>query len=227
MEFLAFLRRDLDAFEACLRSDLTTPIEHCGDWTLYDLADHLGNGNLWSAVAITEKHGKHKGAPAPRDPAELRRWFNETSETLLTALETDPSTEAWTFYPPRTVAFWRRRRALETAVHRWDAEHATGAPSPLDPALAADGVSEAINDMFPRQVRLSRATAPDQAIRLVATDMPQTWTLGPGTPVATLHGPAPTLFLMLWKRVSPQTEAIEWEGDQKAALKVLDRPITP
>jgi len=227
MDFLAFLRRDLNAFEACLDDDLTAPIEHCGDWTLYDLADHLGNGNLWSATAVTEKHGRRKPVPPPRDRDELKRWFHATGETLLTTLEADPSTEAWTFHPPRTVAFWRRRRCMETLVHLWDAEHATGGATPLDPELSAEGVAEVIDTMYPRQLELSRATPPDQAIRLSTTDTAQTWTLGPGTPVATLHAPARTLFLMLWKRVSPEDDTIEWEGDKPAALTVLDRPLTP
>src|SRR3954451_23454331 len=50
--FLAHLRKDFDAFEACLSGDLTAPVEHCGDWTLRDLAEHLGRSSLWAAVAI-------------------------------------------------------------------------------------------------------------------------------------------------------------------------------
>jgi hypothetical protein len=53
------VRRELDTFEACLDADLSVPIEHCGDWTLHDLADHLGRGNLWSAAAITEQRGDY------------------------------------------------------------------------------------------------------------------------------------------------------------------------
>jgi uncharacterized protein (TIGR03083 family) len=176
---------------------------------------------------VTEKRGDHKATPPPRDRTGLTTWFRGASETLVTALQADPSTEAWTIYPPRTVAFWRRRRALEALVHRWDAEHALGTPTQLDPTLAAEGVSEVIDTMFPRQLHLARAEPPEQSIRLAATDTNQTWTLGPSTPAATLHGTAPDLFLLLWGRLSPENEAITWEGNQKAGLHVLNRPITP
>ncbi|MFD0852380.1 maleylpyruvate isomerase N-terminal domain-containing protein, partial [Actinomadura adrarensis] len=62
-DYLACLRRDLDAFEGCLSGDLVAPVEHCGDWTLHDLADHLGRGNLWSAAGVTEKRGDHEPEP--------------------------------------------------------------------------------------------------------------------------------------------------------------------
>ena len=122
---LGHLRRELDAFRACLGGDLSVPVEHCGDWTLRDLAEHLGRGNLWAATAVTEGHGHGGYAAVPEEP-EAARWFQETSATLLDALDTDPSTPAWTFHPPNTVGFWQRRRCLETVVHRWDAEHTWG-----------------------------------------------------------------------------------------------------
>lgn len=226
--FLTSLRRELAAFEACLDRDLTTTIEHCGDWTLYDLADHLGKGNLWSATAVTEKRSDYGSTPAPREPAELKSWFHHTGEVLLAALQADPATEAWTFAPPRTVGFWHRRRCMETLIHRWDAEHALGEATPFDPRLAADGVTEVIDTMFPRQVRIDRTTLPERGLRLVTTDTDQTWTLGPDSdPAATAHGTAQTLFLLLWSRVSPEDPAIEWSGDLTAGLQALDRPLVP
>ena len=69
--YLGHLRADLGAFGECLAGDLAAPVEPCGDWTLYDLADHLGQGNMWAAVAVTDKHGDYEGPAAPRDPADL------------------------------------------------------------------------------------------------------------------------------------------------------------
>ncbi|WP_345457544.1 maleylpyruvate isomerase N-terminal domain-containing protein [Actinoallomurus oryzae] len=67
--FLAHLRRELTVFSACLNGDLSAPVEHCGDWTLHDLAEHLGRGNLWAAAAVTEQHSHYEAPPAPRDRA--------------------------------------------------------------------------------------------------------------------------------------------------------------
>ena len=158
--YLGHLRRDLSVFGGCLAGDLAAPVEPCGDWTLYDLADHLGQGNLWAAVAVTEKRGDYEGPAAPRDPAGLATWFSGTAGVLLAALETDPSTSAWTIAPPPTAGFWQRRRCLETLVHRWDAQHALGIAGQLDPALADDGVAEVVEVIAPRQVRLGRSSAP-------------------------------------------------------------------
>jgi uncharacterized protein (TIGR03083 family) len=220
--FLAHLRKDFDAFEACLSGDLTAPVEHCGDWTLRDLAGHLGRSSLWAAVAIEEKRGDYK---APAAPGDLVDWLRGVRARLLRALDQDPSVPAWTFRPPRTVGFWQRRRCLETLVHRWDAEHALGIAGPLDAELAGEGVAEVFDTMALRQIDRRRAVAPSQAIRLVATDTGSSWTYGPDAPVATISATAENLLLMLWGRVSP--DALEWDGDRPAGQAVLDGPLVP
>ena len=225
--YLAHLRREFGAFEACLAGDLSAPVEHCGGWTLYDLADHLGQGNMWAAVAVTDKHGDYAAPAAPRDRAALTRWFRGTCGTLLAALDTDPSSSAWTIAPPPTAGFWQRRRCLETLIHRWDAEHALGVTGPLDPALAADGVAEVVDTMAPRQVRLGRAAAPPHAIRIRAGDTGSSWILGAGEPVATMHATAATLLLVLWGRLAAEDPAVTWNGDRQKALASLSRPLVP
>ena len=203
--YLAHVRRESSAFEACLAGDLSAPVEHCGDWTLYDLADHLGRDNMWAAAAVTDQRGDYEAPAAPRARDALTTWFRGTCGVLLAALDTDPSAAAWTLAPPPTVGFWQRRRALETLIHRWDAERALGMPSPLDPALAADGVAEVVGTMAPRQVRLGRTTALRHAIRLRAGDTGGSWILGPGEPVATISATAADLLLLLWGRLPPMT----------------------
>ena len=225
--YLAHLRRDFSAFEACLAGDLSAPVEHCGDWRLYDLADHLGEGNMWAALAVTEKRGDYEAPAAPRDQVALTRWFRDTCGVLLAALDTDPATSAWTIAPPPTVGFWQRRRCLETLIHRWDAEHALGMPGRLDPALAADGIAEVADIMAPRQVRLGRATAPRHAVRLRAGETGSSWTLGPGEPVATIGGTAANLLLLLWGRLSPDDPSITWDGDRQNAQGTLSGALVP
>jgi uncharacterized protein (TIGR03083 family) len=226
LAFLPHLRRELEAFRDCLDGDLSAPVEHCGGWTLRDLGEHLGGSNLWAAVAVTEKRGDFKAPAAPRDAAALVRWFNEASVNLLDALDTDPSTEAWTFHPPHTVGFWQRRRCLETLVHRWDAENALGSARPLDPELAGEGVAEVFDTIAPRQIVRDRARSPRYGIRLRATDTGASWTYGPGAPVAEITATAENLLLMLWGRLPSSREAIVWKGDQEAGQMLLDSPLT-
>jgi len=225
--YLAHLSRELATFEACLGGDLSVPIEHCGDWTLYDLADHFGRGNLWAAVATTENRGDYQAPVAPRDQADLMSWFHDASAVLLNALDADPATPAWTIFPPPTVGFWQRRRCLEALVHRWDAEHALGVGGPLDPVLAGDGVAEVIDTMAPRQIKLGRASAPGHAVRLTATDTGSSWVWGPGDPVAMISATTAELLLMLWGRISSGDQAITWQGDRATAQVVLNGSLVP
>jgi len=223
--YLIHLRRDLAAFEEFLAADLSVRIRHCGDWTLHDLAEHLGRSGRWAAVAVTERRGDHRPGPAPRDRAGLVRWFDDEAGTLLRVLDQDPATPAWTFRPPHTVGFWQRRRCHEALVHRWDAEHALGLASAIDPAFADDGVAEVFDTMALYQVDRGHARAPERAIRLQATDTGSAWTYGPGAPVATISGTAEHLLLMLWGRLSSGDQAIRWEGDRDAGEAVLEGPL--
>jgi uncharacterized protein (TIGR03083 family) len=228
VDYLVELRRQLDAFGAALDGDLSAPVEHCGDWRLADLAVHVGAGNLWVVTAVQEGHGGgYDESTAPRDPEGLRAWYAKSADALVQALSVDPATGAWTFFPPHTVGFWHRRRCQETLVHRWDAEHALGAPTPLDPALAADGVAEVFDTMALRMIARGAATHPEQAVRITATDTGGSWTYGPGEPVAELSGTAEELLLMLWGRRSRDTAAVTWSGDRDAAHRVLAGPLVP
>jgi len=227
IDYVSALRRELAEFGACLTGDLAAPVEHCGDWDLYDLADHLGWGNLWSAAAVTERRGDFDPPPAPRGRDALTDWYRGTCEHLLAALDTDPEAPAWTLAPPRTVSFWQRRRCMETLIHRWDAQHALGTPGPLAPALAADGVAEVFDTMAPRQVRLGRASEPARAVAFTAADAGTTWTWGSGEPVAMLSATAANLLLLLWGRLAPSDEAITREGDVAAVQAVLAGALVP
>ncbi|MEU4422131.1 maleylpyruvate isomerase family mycothiol-dependent enzyme [Actinoplanes sp. NPDC024001] len=222
LDHLAILRQELAGFHGYLSADLSAPVEHCGDWTLRDLAGHLGSGNLWAATAITEGHGRHRPEPPPDGVAD---WFADTSRVLLTALEVDPATEAWTFAPPRTVGFWRRRRCLETLVHRWDAEHALGLPSEMDPALCGDGVAEVIEVFVPRMIKRELLSPLPAAVRFTATDLGACWIVGPGDPVAELSGTAAHLMLALWNRLPMPWDTLS--GDEQTARKVLAGPLVP
>ena len=58
---------------------------------------------------------------------DLLDWFTDGADELMaTFADSDLDVIHPTFAGPRPGAWWLRRQALETAVHRWDVQHALG-----------------------------------------------------------------------------------------------------
>jgi predicted lipid carrier protein YhbT len=130
------------------------------------------------------------------------------------------------------AGFWLRRQAQETAVHRWDAQCAAGTPTPLDPAVALDGIEELFDVQFPQLLALPDRAGTDLggSIHLHCTDIEGEWTFriddgrlsmttGHAKGDAALRGPASALLLALWRRVPRDADGLEAFGD----AAVLDR----
>ena len=226
---LRWLGDEVRRFVTVLRQDPHgAAVEHCPGWTLTDLALHLGQVHRWAEVAARDGHGRHQPPAGPREPAALADWYEQGARSLISTLrELDPDTPCWTFAPPPVTGFWRRRQALETVVHRWDAERCAGRPSPIDPWLASDGVDEVVGTLFPRQVERGRTTQPEVAVRLVASDTGHAWTLGSGPVAGDVSGTAEPLLLLLWRRTTLDDPALTVSGDVTAVRAALDRPLTP
>jgi uncharacterized protein (TIGR03083 family) len=161
--------------------------------------------------------------------AALRKWYEEAAGDLLAVLrEAAPDTPSWSWWGDTTAGEVARRQAHEALVHRWDAEAAVGEPGALDPALAADGVTEFGERMLCRRDdsgwtgRSGRivATAPDVGAWWIATVGGAGPVLAsvPGEPAgepadAVVEAPAGSLDLWLWRR--PATVTVR--GDARLA----------
>ncbi|MVU79297.1 maleylpyruvate isomerase family mycothiol-dependent enzyme [Nocardia sp. ET3-3] len=231
MDFMAILREKLSDFGELItpETNLAAPVPGCGDWTFYDLADHLGQGNRWVVTAVAEGRGDYQGDPAPTNPIELRAWYDESAKAIIESLSVDPQTPAWTFTSqlPRTVGFWQRRRAQETLMHVWDGQDALGTAEPFDPAVAADGIAEVFELFAPRMIKRGLAKEPEVALGVRTTDTDDSWTYGPGTPVAEVSGTASDLLLALWQRKDAEDPALTWTGNWAAGERVLAGPLVP
>jgi len=224
-DYLAHVRADADAVLAVLSmAEGTEPVAACPGWTLHDLVGHLGGVHRWARdIVLTGRPG-----PEPTPEGELATWFAEGASALLETLgAADPASDAWSFTTDRTVEFWRRRQALETVVHRWDAQSAVGQPEPIDPALAADGVGEVAELMLPRQVAKGRIPPLPGAIRVTSTDVEASYVLGDGEPAATVSAPAELLLLLVWQRVGPADPRLRIDGDAVLADQVLRLALAP
>ena len=223
IDYLAHLRADVNAVVDVLhRGDLAEPVAACPGWTLRDLVEHLGNVHRWAEQIVATGD---PGRDEEHDVPDLPRWFADGAAKLMATLAAaDPSADCWSFTTDRTAGFWRRRQALETVVHRWDAERSVGEPGAIDPQLASDGVSEVVDLMMPRQVKLGRIAPPSRAVALESTDTEQSWLLGPGEPTATVRASAETLLLLLWHRVAPGDPRLRTTGDPDDVLRLALTP---
>jgi uncharacterized protein (TIGR03083 family) len=135
------------------------PVPACPGWRVRDLVRHTGSVHRWATGYVAGQRETPVPGPSeeemvrsgPDSDQDLLGWFLDGHERLVTALEhADPGMTCWTFLPsPSPLAFWARRQAHETAIHRVDAQLAAGVASPggpgdFTPGLAADGIDELV-----------------------------------------------------------------------------------
>ncbi len=136
-----------DLRDAAASVELTTPVPNCPGWTMGDLVFHVAEVYLHKVTVMrTGEWPERWPPPGAAEQAKLPllgRAYGELIAEFRTRQPTDP-TPTW-YDPDQTVAFWIRRMAQETVVHRIDAEQAAGLPVTTVPGdLAADGVDEVL-----------------------------------------------------------------------------------
>jgi uncharacterized protein (TIGR03083 family) len=154
LDFLAHLRDESARFLGALHGgDLAHPVPTCPGWSGADLLWHLGEVQWFWGSVVRDRLQSPDGLERPERPDSdhgLVQFFEEQSARLLLALtEADPAEEVYMWADDKTVGYIRRRQAHEALVHRLDAElTAGGEVSPMDPALASDGLQEVIDVMY-------------------------------------------------------------------------------
>lgn len=204
------------------------------DWTVRDLVTHVGGVHRWAADIVASasptgdtESARRVGAAQPDD--SLLDWFLEGHEQLIAVLRSAPAgLECFTFLPaPSPLAFWARRQAHETAIHRADAQLAAGHEPIFGTAFAQDGIDELLNGFGRRK---SNAIATPGTLGLRASDKGDSWTVTLGgerlvagrgieSTDATVTGSSGDLYLWLWNR----SAAVTIDGD--AALADLWRTV--
>lgn len=170
-------------------------------------------------------------APAGDDPAALAAWLTEGAAATVDALrEAGPDTEVWTWAWERRAAFWARRMAHETAVHRADAALAAGTAFEVAPGLAADTITEWLQIVAFAQREGDPETAElrggGRSLHLHATDAPGaewliefgdegfTWRHAHAKATVALRGPLTELMLAFNRRRKPDEGGLEVLGDR-------------
>ncbi|XVQ15551.1 maleylpyruvate isomerase family mycothiol-dependent enzyme [Spirillospora sp. CA-255316] len=134
------------------RADMTARVPTRPDWNLGQLLRHLGGVHRWAEELVRARAAgtrpdeqiKDVSAHTHEDAAVLDDWLAEGAARLAETLaEAGPGAEVWAPLPGvASPAFWARRMAFETALHRADAALVTGTAYTLDEDLALDVVDE-------------------------------------------------------------------------------------
>lgn len=202
--------------------DLELSVPSCPDWTLKDLLAHIAGANRWVSKCVSEGLAAQERVlpPAPDGREQLIDWFNESTDELLGILSaTPPDKLVWT---PLRGAFasvwWRRKSALEVAIHRTDAERACGASSePIDPRLALDGIDEYAEEFLPLMLHAVAEPPPVTAVLLTPNDIADARKLSlipagvdaePGDAHVEITSSASELLLWMWNRVPDGTLSV-------------------
>ena len=248
-ELVTCLRHEGERLAAAAdRAGFAAPVPACPGWQVRDLLKHLGYVHRWAAGYVRE-HTRWVGrlseaeilSGGPSDRA-LAAWFREGLADLAQVLSVaGPQTNCWTFLDaPSPVAFWARRQAHETAIHRVDAEQAAAAagagqladPPDIDPRFAIDGIDELIMGFLARDARRGSWDGPPGVLGFHAEDgaggtahwrvesAPGRLAVARGTGPAEcdVTGPAARLYLLLWNRAGQDGLAVGGDAGQLAAF---------
>jgi uncharacterized protein (TIGR03083 family) len=233
-EHISALRREGDLLvRAAAAADLDADVPRCPGWTVRDLLRHVGGVHRWARAHVAGARREPLGDEeveevmrAPSDDGRLTAWLREGCEALVAALESaPPDLECWSFLPARSpLAFWARRQAHETGIHRVDAEAPRGRITPFEPAVAADGIDELLRGFAAR--RAATGSPGERTLLVEAPDAGSAWlvTMTPQRTAASalsdgarpdadcrLGGRATDVFLFLWNRAD--RDGLDVEGD--------------
>jgi uncharacterized protein (TIGR03083 family) len=183
-------------------------------WTVADVVAHTGSVHRWVRDLVAERSPTRleRHPQRERDPERLAAWFVTGLEDLAEALTAaSPSDVVWTFAEDRSVAFWCRRMAHETSVHRWDVQEASGDPDPIERDLASTGIPETLEIHLARPLRGAPLGGRGERLALRCTDTSDEWIVslmadhvrvdrGPGDADASIAGLASDVWLSIMDR---------------------------
>ena len=209
--------------EAARAGDPGARIEHCPEWSLADLVQHLTEVHWFWATIVDERldappdKSRRPVQAADADPVE--EFVAGAARLVHVLREADQSARCWTWAPWRSdVSFVTRHQVQEAAVHHWDAAHAAGQQVVVAADVAVDSIDEFLHFSVASEDDSDDppAGALDGPLSFRATDTGDTWTLSDSERPGALHvergdagsgaravveAPASDLLLWLYGRV--------------------------
>jgi uncharacterized protein (TIGR03083 family) len=187
--FLDVAHRDGRVLVETAAADWRRPVPQCPDWDGAGLIRHTGAVLAWIEAVVSGGRGRlsRRGmATAPTDDGQLVAWYmRQLDRALGTLSSADGDAPVWTFsgVGEHRVEWWKRRVAVELAIHRWDAQHAHAvgaagpAPQSLDPSVAEAGLHEFVTEFLPGLLEQAQTSDLHGVIDLRAVDATQHWRL--------------------------------------------------
>jgi uncharacterized protein (TIGR03083 family) len=226
--------------EVVAAADLTAIVPSCPDWTVADLARHVGVVYLHKVECMRLGTHPEQWPPAGVNEEEplalLDRSYAQLSAEFAARA---PESPAFTWYAPnQTVGYWIRRMTQETAIHRVDAELGAGvAVAPIPADLAADGIDEFLvafveygSRTWPDEFAEVLSTADGRAVRVETPEV--TWLVRPtredavevspggeGSGDAGVRGEPADVLLWLWNRADDDVVTITGDTALVAYLR--------
>jgi uncharacterized protein (TIGR03083 family) len=224
---------------AAAQADWSRPVTDCPGWTAVDLVGHMGAILGWIAKIVTtgEAVPRRDREVPPADRGALAAWYAaHLDQTLGILAAAAPESPAWTFSSrgDQRVGWWRRRLAVELAIHRWDAQHAAGPGPvsllpPLDGDVAAAGIEEFLTEFLPGLLAQPGLEGLTGSLHLHATDGASEWWVSlddkEGAVAVPGHRKADTAIratrsdLLLWLTNRQQPSALEILGPAGVAAQ--------
>jgi uncharacterized protein (TIGR03083 family) len=225
-----------DLAAAAAAGALATRVVTCPDWTVRELAEHVGGIFRWSTHLVTAGVGVETWRSElpidyPAHDAEVVAWFAASVAPMLDAFAAaPPMAPVWVWGTDPHARFWPRRMLHESVVHRADLAATVGPVRPIDVDLATDGIDEFLTNL-PATARwgapLDRLRGSGETMALRATDAALSWRVrfeptgwwwdrSDAEADATVAGPVADLYLFLQGRSRP---AVAVTGD----VAIVDR----
>lgn len=212
-DYLAAIEADGTRLVDAAAAAPAAAVPSCPGWTAGDLLEHVTYVYRHKIACMRDG-----AAPDPWPPEGVaiddRPYAFRTAlaDLLAELVRRDPDERRYTWWPAdQTNGFWYRRMALETAIHRVDAELANAAVTAIPDPLALDGIDEMLCIMLAGEDwRAVRTEHPiDATLDIAAGD--RSWSVRAtgervlvarqrSTADTTISGTPHDVFVWLWGR---------------------------
>ena len=208
----------------------------CPGWKISDLSSHLAAVyRHWSTQLLAADPGAHTTVPTVLHHESVAHELEHEETILLDRLgKLSEDAPCWNWSDGDYTALWvARRMALETAIHRIDAESASGRTTEIARDLSLDGIEEKFDVHLRLDVPENPTATLNGTICFICSDANHAWTLniehgqlrirdGRGPASVALVGTASNLFQFVWNRID--LSRFEVTGDRLVAENWRELP---